>query len=158
MLKKFFGFDPQKSSIRTEIFAGITSFLTMSYILAVNPGLFSILEGMPQGAVFTATVLVAAIGSLLVAFVAKMPFGIAPAMGSNAFFIFTVCLGMGYSWQFALTAILIESLILILLTVTNLREAMVNAIPVTIKKSITIGIGLFIAFVGLQNAGIVVRD
>ena len=158
MLKKFFGFDPQKSSIRTEIFAGITSFLTMSYILAVNPGLFSILEGMPQGAVFTATALVAAIGSLLVAFVAKMPFGIAPAMGSNAFFVFTVCLGMGYSWQFALTAILIESLILILLTVTNLREAMVNAIPVTIKKSITIGIGLFIAFVGLQNAGIVVRD
>lgn len=158
MLKKVFGFDPQRSSIRTEIFAGITSFLTMSYILAVNPSLFSILDGMPQGAVFTTTAIVSIIGSLLVAFVAKMPFGIAPAMGPNAFFVFTVCLGMGYSWQFALTAILVESFILILLTLTDLREAMVNAIPVTIKKSITIGIGLFITFVGLQNAGIVVQD
>lgn len=158
MLNKIFGFDPQRSSIRTEISAGLTSFLTMSYILAVNPDIFSQLEGMSQGAVFTATALVAIISTLLVAFVAKMPFGIAPGMGPNAFFVFTVCMGMGHSWQFALTAILIESLVLLLLTITNLREALVNALPLSLKKSITIGIGLFIAFVGLQNAGIVVMD
>lgn len=158
MLKKIFGFDPQKSSARTEISAGLTSFLTMSYILAVNPSLFSQLEGMPQGSVFTTTAIVAIIGSLIAAFVAKMPFGIAPGMGSNAFFIFTICFGMGYSWQFALTAVLIEALILILLTVSNLREALVNAIPATLKQSLTIGIGLFIAFVGMQNAGLVVHD
>lgn len=158
MLKKIFGFDPQRSSIRTEISAGLTSFLTMSYILAVNPDIFSQLEGMSQGAVFTATALVAIISTLLVAVVAKMPFGIAPGMGPNAFFVFTVCMGMGHSWQFALTAVLIESLVLLLLTITNLREALVNALPLSLKKSITIGIGLFIAFVGLQNAGIVVMD
>lgn len=148
----------KNSNIRTEISAGLTSFLTMSYILAVNPDMFSKLEGMPQGAVFTATALVAIISTLLVAFVAKMPFGIAPAMGPNAFFVFTVCMGMGHTWEFAVTAVLIESLILLLLTITNLREALVNALPLNIKKSITIGIGLFIAFVGLQNAGLVIRD
>lgn len=158
MLKRLFGFDQQKSTVKTEIFAGITSFLTMSYILAVNPQMFSILDGMPQAAVFTATALVAIIGTLLMAFVAKMPFGIAPGMGSNAFFVFAICLGMGYSWQFALTAVFLEGLLLVLLTLTNLREAIVGAIPVTIKKSLTIGIGLFIAFVGLQNAGIVIDD
>lgn len=148
----------KNSNIRTEISAGLTSFLTMSYILAVNPDMFSQLEGMPQGAVFTATALVAIISTLLVAFVAKMPFGIAPAMGPNAFFVFTVCMGMGHTWEFAVTAVLIESLILLLLTITNLREALVNALPLNIKKSITIGIGLFIAFVGMQNAGLVIRD
>lgn len=158
MLKRLFGFDPQKSTIRTEIFAGITSFLTMSYILAVNPGMFSTLEGMPAGAVFTTTALVAIISTLLVAFIAKMPFGIAPGMGPNAFFVFTVCLAMGHSWQFALTAILIEGFILLALTVTGLRIALVNAIPSSIKQSITIGIGLFIAFVGLQNAGLIIAD
>lgn len=157
MLKRLFGFDQQKSTVKTEIFAGITSFLTMSYILAVNPQMFSSL-GMPQGAMFTTTALVAIIGTLLMAFVAKMPFGIAPGMGSNAFFVFAICLGMGYSWQFALTAVFLEGLLLVLLTLTNLREAIVGAIPVTIKKSLTIGIGLFIAFVGLQNAGIVIDD
>ena len=144
--------------LKTEILAGLTSFLTMSYILAVNPGMFSMIDGMPRGAVFTTTAIVAVIGTLLIAFLAKMPFGMAPGMGPNAFFVFTVCLGMGCSWQFALTAVLIEGLILFLLTVTNLREALVNAIPDTIKKSITIGIGLFIAFIGLQNSGIVVRN
>lgn len=158
MIKKLFGFNQQTSTIKTEIFAGLTSFLTMSYILAVNPGIFSVLEGMPQGAVFTATALVGIVSSLLVAVIAKMPFGIAPGMGPNAFFVFTVCLGMGHSWQFALTAILIEGLILLLLTATNLRLALVNSIPTSIKQSITIGIGLFIAFVGLQNAGIIIRD
>ena len=152
------GFDPNRHSWKTEVLAGITSFLTMSYILAVNPSMFGILEGMPQGAVFTTTTLVAIIGTLLVAFVARMPFGIAPGMGPNAFFVFTVCISMEYSWQFALTAILIEGFILLLLTLTKLREAIVKLIPNTIKKSLTIGIGLFIAFVGLQNAGIIIKN
>lgn len=152
------GFDPNRNSWKTEVLAGITSFLTMSYILAVNPSMFGILEGMPQGAVFTTTTLVAIIGTLLVAFVARMPFGIAPGMGPNAFFVFTVCISMEYSWQFALTAILIEGFILLLLTLTKLREAIVKLIPNTIKKSLTIGIGLFIAFVGLQNAGIIIKN
>ena len=152
------GFDPKRHNWKTEVLAGITSFLTMSYILAVNPSMFGILEGMPQGAVFTTTTLVALISTLLVAFVARMPFGIAPGMGPNAFFVFTVCISMKYSWQFALTAILIEGIILLLLTLTKLREAIVDIIPNTIKKSLTIGIGLFIAFVGLQNAGIIIKN
>ena len=152
------GFDPNRHNWKTEVLAGITSFLTMSYILAVNPSMFGILEGMPQGAVFTTTALVALISTLLVAFVARMPFGIAPGMGSNAFFVFTVCISMKYSWQFAVTAILIEGFILLVLTLTKLREAIVDIIPNTIKKSLTIGIGLFIAFVGLQNAGIIIRN
>ena len=158
MLRKLFGYDPLKTNVRTEIFAGITSFLTMSYILAINPAIFSVLDGMPAGAVFTATALVSIFGSLLIAFVAKMPFAIAPSMGSNAFFVFTVCLSMGYSWKFALTAVFLEGIIMLLLTVTNLRVAIVNAIPKTVKQSISIGIGLFIAFIGLQNAGIVIND
>lgn len=152
------GFDPNRHNWKTEVLAGITSFLTMSYILAVNPSMFGILEGMPQGAVFTTTTLVALISTLLVAFVARMPFGIAPGMGPNAFFVFTVCISMKYSWQFAVTAILIEGFILLVLTLTKLREAIVDIIPNTIKKSLTIGIGLFIAFVGLQNAGIIIKN
>ena len=152
------GFDPNRHNWKTEVLAGITSFLTMSYILAVNPSIFGILEGMPQGAVFTTTALVALISTLLVAFVARMPFGIAPGMGPNAFFVFTVCISMKYSWQFAVTAILIEGFILLVLTLTKLREAIVDIIPNTIKKSLTIGIGLFIAFVGLQNAGIIIKN
>lgn len=152
------GFDPNRHNWKTEVIAGITSFLTMSYILAVNPSMFGILEGMPQGAVFTTTSLVALISTLLVAFVARMPFGIAPGMGPNAFFVFTVCISMKYSWQFAVTAILIEGFILLFLTLTKLREAIVDIIPNTIKKSLTIGIGLFIAFVGLQNAGIIIKN
>ena len=139
ILNKLFGFDPSRMDYTTEILAGLTSFLTMSYILAVNPGIFSMIDGMPKGAVFTTTAIVAVIGTLLMAFIAKKPFGIAPGMGPNAFFVFTVCIGLGHSWQFALTAVLIEGLILFLLTVTNLREELVNAIPDTIKKSITIG-------------------
>ena len=132
MLNKLFGYDPAKTTIRTEVLAGITTFLTMSYILAVNPGMFSQLEGMSAGAVFTATALAAVIGSLVMAIWAKMPFGLAPGMGLNAFFVFTVCMGMGYSWQFALTAVFIEGLIFIVLTLTNLREAIVNAIPASL--------------------------
>ena len=158
MLKKLFGFDPAKNSLRTEVLAGVTTFLTMSYILAVNPGMFSQLEGMTAGAVFTATALAAVIGTLAMAFWAKLPFGLAPGMGLNAFFVYTVCMGMGYAWQFALTAGLIEGLIFILLTVTNLREAIVNAIPASLKNAIGAGIGLFIAFIGLQNAGIIANN
>ena len=150
LLQKLFGFNPAKNKIRTEILAGITTFLTMSYILAVNPNMFAIC-GMPANSVFTATALAAIIGTLVMAFWAKLPFGLAPGMGLNAFFVFSVCLGMGHSWQFALTAILIEGFIFIILTLTNLREALVNAIPVTLKHSSGAGIGLFIAFIGLHN-------
>lgn len=158
MLSKLFGFDPQKHNVRTEIVAGITTFLTMSYILAVNPGMFGILEGMPAGAVFTTTALAAIIGTLAMAFFAKLPFGLAPGMGLNAFFVFSVCLGMGYSWQFALTAVFIEGILFILMTITNIREAIVNAIPKNLRYAIGGGIGLFIAFIGMQNAGIIVND
>lgn len=158
MLKKLFGYDPTKTTVRTELLAGLTTFLTMSYILAVNPAMFSQLEGMSAGAVFTATALAAIIGTVAMALLAKMPFGLAPGMGLNAFFVYTVCMGMGYSWQFALTAVFIEGLIFIVLTLTNLREAIVNAIPASLKNAIGAGIGLFIAFIGLQNAGIVVNN
>ena len=158
MLKKLFGFDSTKTTIRTEIVAGITTFLTMSYILAVNPTMFGELDGMPVGSVFTSTALAAIVGCLAMAFIGKLPFGLAPGMGLNAFFVYSVCMGMGYSWQFALTAVLIEGLIFIVLTLTNLREAIVNAIPMSLRNAIGAGIGLFIAFIGLKSAGVVVAD
>ena len=158
MLKKLFGFDSTKTTIRTEIVAGITTFLTMSYILAVNPTMFGELDGMPAGSVFTSTALAAIVGCVAMAFVGKLPFGLAPGMGLNAFFVYSVCMGMGYSWQFALTAVLIEGLIFIVLTLTNLREAIVNAIPMSLRNAIGAGIGLFIAFIGLKSAGVVVAD
>ena len=158
MLKKLFGFDPVKTTVKTEIIAGVTTFLTMSYILAVNPSMFSQLDGMPGGAVFTSTALAAIIGCLAMAFLGKLPFGLAPGMGLNAFFVYSVCLGMGYSWQFALTAVLIEGFIFIVLTLTNVREAIVNAIPVSLRNAIGAGIGLFIAFIGLESAGVIVHD
>lgn len=158
MLKKLFGFNPKQTTVKTEIFAGITTFLTMSYILAVNPAMFSELEGMPAGAVFTSTALAAIVGCLAMAFWGKLPFGLAPGMGLNAFFVYTVCLGMGYSWQFALTAVFIEGLIFIVLTLTNVREAIVNAIPENLKYAIGGGIGLFIAFIGLQSGGLIVDN
>ena len=158
MLTKLFGFDPKQTTVKTEVLAGITTFLTMSYILAVNPMMFSALEGMPIGAAFTATALAAIVGSMAMAFWGKLPFGLAPGMGLNAFFVYTVCMGMGYSWQFALTAVFIEGLIFIVLTATNIREAIVNAIPVNLKYAVGGGIGLFIAFIGLQNGGVIVND
>ena len=158
ILKKLFGFDATKHNIRTEIVAGITTFLTMSYILAVNPSMFGLLEGMPAGAVFTTTALAAIIGTLAMSLLAKLPFGLAPGMGLNAFFVFSVCMGMGYTWQFALTAVFIEGIIFIILTLTNVREAIVNAIPKNLRYAIGGGIGLFIAFIGMQNAGIIVND
>ena len=158
MLKKLFGFDPTKTSVKTEIIAGVTTFLTMSYILAVNPSMFGQLDGMPGGAVFTSTALAAIIGCLAMAFWGKLPFGLAPGMGLNAFFVYSVCMGMGYSWQFALTAVLIEGIIFIILTLTNVREAIVNAIPLSLRHAIGAGIGLFIAFIGLESAGVIVPD
>ena len=158
MLKKLFGFNPEKTTVKTEIIAGITTFLTMSYILAVNPAMFGVLEGMPTGAVFTSTALAAIVGCLAMAFIGKLPFGLAPGMGLNAFFVYSVCLGMGYSWQFALTAVLIEGVIFIILTVTNVREAFVNAIPEQLRNAIGAGIGLFIAFIGLHSGGLIVAD
>lgn len=158
MLKKLFGFDPAQSKVRTEIVAGITTFLTMSYILAVNPSMFGQLDGMPAGAVFTSTALAAIVGCLAMAFCGKLPFGLAPGMGLNAFFVYSVCMGMGYSWQFALTAVLIEGLIFIVLTLTNVREAIVNAIPQSLRNAIGAGIGLFIAFIGLESAGVIIKD
>lgn len=157
MLEKLFGFDRNVTRVRTEILAGITTFLTMAYILAVNPNILSA-TGMDKGALFTTTVIASAFATLLMAFYAKLPFGLAPGMGLNAFFAYTVCLTMGYTWQFALTAVLIEGIIFILLTVTNLREKIVDAIPVTLKNAIGAGIGLFISFIGLQNAGIIVNN
>ncbi len=157
-LTKLFGFDPKTTTIRTEVLAGITTFLTMSYILAVNPGMFSLLDGMPAGAVFTSTALASIVGCLAMAFIGKLPFGMAPGMGLNAFFVFTVCLGMGYSWQFALTAVFIEGVLFIIMTITNIREAIVNAIPQNLRYAIGVGIGLFIAFIGLQNAGIIINS
>lgn len=158
MLNRLFGFDSSKFSLRTEILAGITTFITMSYILAVNPSIFAMLDGMPTGAVFTATALAAIIGTLVMALLAKLPFGLAPGMGLNAFFVYTVCLGMGYSWQFALTAVLIEGILFIIITLTNIREAIVHAIPESLRYAISGGIGLFIAFIGLQNANIIVAN
>ena len=157
-LNKAFGFEADKHNVRTEIIAGITTFLTMAYILAVNPSIFSALDGMPGGAVFTATALAAIVGTLVMAIYAKKPFALAPGMGLNAFFVYTVCLTMGYSWQFALTAVLIEGILFIILTITKVRSWLLNAIPGTLKKAIGAGIGLFIAFIGFQNAGIIVNS
>lgn len=157
MWKKWFGFNPQTMKIHTEVMAGITSFLAMAYILAVNPAILSA-TGMDKGALFTTTALAAIIGTLVMALWAKMPFALAPGMGLNAFFAFTVCLQMGNSWQFALTAVFIEGLIFIILTLTKLRQAIVNAIPATLRQAIGVGIGLFIAFIGLINCHIVVPN
>ena len=160
MLQKLFGFDPAKHNVKTEIMAGITTFLTMAYILAVNPSIFNNLAsmGMDTNAVFTATALAAIVGTLIMSLYAKKPFGLAPGMGLNAFFVFTVCLTMGYPWQFALTAILIEGFLFVVLTLTKIRTLIVDAIPTTLKRAIGGGIGLFIAFIGLKNAGIIVEN
>ena len=152
-----FGFNPEQHKVRTEIVAGITTFLTMAYILAVNPSIFGALD-MPKGSVFTATALAAIIGTLVMAIYAKKPFALAPGMGLNAFFVFTVCLTMGHTWQFALTAVFIEGLLFIILTMTKVRSWILNAIPLSLKHAIGAGIGLFIAFIGLQNAGIIANN
>ena len=154
-MEKFFKLKEHGTTVRTEIIAGITTFLTMAYILIVNPLILSE-TGMDFGAVFTATALSSLIATLVMALVAKLPFALAPGMGLNAFFAYTVCLGMGYSWQFALTAVFLEGIIFIVLTFLNVREAIINCIPANIKKAISVGIGLFIALIGLINAKVIV--
>ncbi len=154
-MNKFFKLSENNTTVKTEVLAGITTFMTMAYILAVNPDILSA-TGMDKGALFTATAISAAIGTLVMALWAKLPFALAPGMGLNAFFAFGVCLGMGMSWQFALTAVFLEGILFILMTVFNIREVIINAIPKSIKNAISVGIGLFIAFIGLKNAGVVV--
>lgn len=154
MLQKIFGFDKETMTIKKELMGGLTTFLTMAYILAVNPDILGN-TGMDKGAVFTATVVSAIVGTLVMAVYAKLPFVLAPGMGLNAFFAFTIVLAMGYSWQFALTAVFLEGVIFILLTITGLRQKIVDSMPLILRRSISPGIGLFIAFIGLKNAGIV---
>lgn len=154
MLQKLFGFVPSSMTVKREVIAGITTFLTMAYILAVNPSILSD-AGMDKGAVFTATVISSVLATLVMAMYAKLPFALAPGMGLNAFFAYTVVLTMGYSWQFALTAVFIEGIIFILLTLTGLRQKIVDSMPLVLRRSISPGIGFFIAFIGLKNAGIV---
>ena len=157
MLEKLFGFDSKRNSIRTEIIAGITTFLTMAYILAVNPNILAE-TGMDKGALFTTTVIMAAASTIFMGLYAKLPLALAPGMGLNAFFAYTVCMVMGYSWQFALTAVFLEGLLFLLLTVTNLREKIVDVIPATLKNAISVGIGLYIAFIGLKTSGVIVDN
>lgn len=156
-LKNYFKLSENNTTVRTEILAGFTTFMTMAYILAVNPDILSA-TGMDKGAVFTATALASLIATLVMALYAKLPFALAPGMGLNAFFAFTVVLGMGHSWQFALTAVFLEGLVFIALTAFNIREMIVNSIPNNMKHAISVGIGLFIAFIGLKNAGIIVSS
>ena len=156
-LKTALGFDASKTSVRTEIVAGATTFLTMSYILAVNPAILST-TGMDKGALFTATALAAAISTLLLAFMAKLPFAQAPSMGLNAFFAFTMCQAMHLTWQQSLAALFVEGVIFILITFMNAREKILDSIPRNLRYSISVGIGMFIAFIGLKNAGIVVAN
>lgn len=156
MLNKLFGFNPKETTVKTEIMAGITTFLTMAYILAVNPSILGT-TGMDKGALFTTTVLVSAAATMLMGLYAKLPFALAPGMGLNAFFAFSICAIMGYTWQFALTAVFLEGLLFILLTVTNLREKIVDVIPTTLKNSISVGIGIYIAFIGLSSAQVIVN-
>lgn len=155
MLEKLFHLKENNTTVKTEILAGITSFMTMAYILAVNPSILAA-AGMDQGAVFTATALASLLGTLCMALFANYPFALAPGMGLNAYFAYTVVIGMGYSWQTALTAVFVEGVIFIILSVTNVREAIFNAIPANLKVAVSVGIGLFIAFIGLQNAKIVI--
>lgn len=157
MLEKWFKLKENNTTIRTEVVAGVTTFMTMAYILAVNPSILSA-SGMDSNAVLIATALAAFIGTLAMAFLANYPFALAPGLGLNAYFAYTVCGDMGYSWQIALLAVFVEGLIFIVLSVSNVREAIFNAIPLQLKRGVSVGIGLFIAFIGFQNAGVVVNS
>ena len=155
MFEKQFKLSENHTTIRTEAVAGITTFMTMAYILAVNPSILSA-SGMDSNAILMATALAACIGCFAMALLANYPFALAPGLGLNAYFAYTVCGTMGYSWQVALLAVFVEGLIFIVLSLTNVREAIFNAIPLQLKKGVSVGIGLFIAFIGLQNANLVV--
>ena len=154
LLKKLFGFDSRTMSLQKEVTGGVTTFLTMSYILAVNPAVLSE-TGMDADALFTTTVLASVVATVMMAVYAKMPFALAPSMGVSAFFVYTIVSEMGYTWQFGLTAVFVEGIIFILLTMTGLRERIVDAMPHELRKAISPGIGLFIALIGLHNAGII---
>lgn len=159
LLEKVFKLSEHKTNVRTEIIAGFTTFMTMAYILAVNPNILGNPDvGMDPNALFTSTALAAIIGTLCMAFFANYPFALAPGMGLNAFFIYTVCLKMGYSWQVALAAVLVEGIVFIVLTAFNIREVIFNSIPQNLKHAVGAGIGLFITFIGLQNAKVIVDD
>ena len=157
LLQKMLGFDAKTMKVRTEVVAGCTTFLTMCYILAVNPTVLST-TGMDKGALFTATAIASAIATLLLAFMAKLPFAQAPSMGLNAFFAFTLCQAMGYNWEQALAIMLIEGVIFLLITFINVREMILDAIPTNLRHAISVGIGMFIAFIGLKNAEIIVPN
>ncbi|MDO5417746.1 MAG: NCS2 family permease [Lachnospiraceae bacterium] len=154
-LEKIFHLKENGTDVKTEIMAGVTTFMTMAYILAVNPNILAE-SGMDRGAVFTATALASFIATCLMALLSNYPFVLAPGMGLNAYFTYTVVFGMGFTWQMALAAVFVEGLIFIVLSLTNVREAIFNAIPMNLKHAVSVGIGLFIAFIGLQNAHIVV--
>lgn len=157
MLEKFFKLKENNTNVKTEVMAGITTFMTMAYILAVNPNILSA-SGMDANAVLIATALASFVGTILMALLANYPFALAPGMGLNAYFAYTVVLQMGYSWQIALLAVFVEGLIFIVLSLTSVREAIFNAIPLTLKSAVSVGIGLFIAFIGLQNAKLIIND
>ena len=156
-LEKALGFNPKSMKLRTEIIAGATTFLTMSYILAVNPSILAT-TGMDKGALFTGTALAAAIATLLLAFMAKLPFAQAPSMGLNAFFAYTLCVSLKFTWQQSLAIMLIEGILFIAITFFNVREMILNAIPTNLRYAISAGIGMFIAFIGLKNANIIVNN
>lgn len=157
MLEKFFKLEQNNTNVKTEVIAGFTTFMTMAYILAVNPNILSA-AGMNPNAVMIATALASFVGTLLMAFLANYPFALAPGMGLNAYFAYTVVIGMGYSWQVALFAVFVEGILFIVLSLTNVREAIFNAIPMTLKSAVSVGIGLFIAFIGLQDAKLIVHS
>lgn len=157
MMKKLLGFDAETMKVKTEMIAGVTTFLTMCYILAVNPAILST-TGMDKGALFTATAIASAIATLLLAFMAKLPFAQAPSMGLNAFFAFTLCQAMGYTWQQSLAILLVEGIVFIIITFLNVREYILQSIPTNLRYAISVGIGMFIAFIGLKNAEIVVSN
>jgi AGZA family xanthine/uracil permease-like MFS transporter len=157
-MEKLFKLKAHGVTVRGEIIAGLTTFLTLAYILAVNPGMLGSIPGMEAGAVFTATAIASAIATVVMALSANLPVALAPGMGLNAFFTYTVVFGMGYSWQVALTAVFLEGILFILLSALNVRELIIKAIPGNLKKAVAVGIGLFIALIGLSNAGVIVGD
>ena len=157
LANKIFRLKDHKTDVKTEIMAGITTFMTMSYILAVNPQILGD-AGMDKGAVFTATIISSIIAILIMAFYANLPFALGPGMGLNAFFTYTVVMTMGKSWEFALAAVFIEGIVFIILSIFNVREAIFNAIPISLKTAVSVGIGLFIALIGLLNSTVIVKN
>ena len=157
MFEKLFKLEEHGTNVRTEVIAGITTFMTMVYILAVNPNILEA-SGMDRGAIITATAVASAIACFCMAAFSNKPFALSAGLGLNAYFAYTVCIGMGYTWQVALTAVFVEGIIFVVLSLTNVREAIFNAIPSTLKVAVSVGIGFFITFIGVQNAGLIVDE